>query len=147
MKKVLVIGPIGNLEPRIFLGSMHSFENLKDVDVLGLTSFSSTITSIPPDILVKISAILCCSNPDKTVQAISIAQHYRIPIAVTSRGIQMNGEKASDLLSETNLEILQSMSKETPVFYCTSDKCAFNALEFIAEDGRKPDFYTTSDLS
>lgn len=117
-----------------------------DDDTLGFEQFCS-ITTTPPDVLIQTSAIICFSGPALAIQAISIAEHYRVPIVVTKDGIRMKDAKPCDPLSSNNLRILKNMSKEMPVFYCISDEQVVAAATFIAKDGRTPGFYTVGDLN
>lgn len=153
MKKVLVTGLNGKDKATAYVGSMNCFcrmrknmdnhdgysdlidaigRNFVDDESLSLTQFSS-ITSTPPDVMAEVSAILCMSCPEITREALSIAEHYGIPIVVASMGILFDGDKPRDGVSRANAEILLSISQKKAVFYCEEDKNLLEALRMITE--------------
>lgn len=147
MKKVLVTGLNGKDKATAYVGSVNCFcrmrknenglisfagRNLVDDESLSLTQFPS-ITSTPPDVMAEVSAILCMSCPEITREALSIAEHYGIPIVVASMGILFDGDKPRDGVSRANAEILLSISQKKAVFYCEEDKNLLEALRMITE--------------
>lgn len=160
MKKVLVTGLNGKDKATVYVGSVNCFcrmrknenglisfagRNLVDDESLSLTQFPS-ITSTPPDVMVEISAILCMSCPEITREALSIAEHYGIPIVVVSNGINMDGEKPSDMQSYANLQIMEMMAQTMVVFYCEDDERLIDALKFVLAEKRSTGLHTVKDL-
>lgn len=164
MTKVLVMGLDGKYGESVHFGTFEGFKcmrisrlldmvphidsiggNFVDDDALNFKQFPS-ITNTPPDILVQTSAIICFSDPALAIQAISISEHYRIPIVVTKDGVRMKENIPCDPMSENNLRVLKNMAKQIPVFYCTSDERVIDATRFVASDGRNPGFYTVENL-
>lgn len=164
MKNVLVAGLDGRYGECVHFGTFEGFKCMRisrlldmvphidsigrgfvDDDTLSFEQFCS-ITTTPPHILVQTSAIICFSGPASAIQAISIAEHYHVPIVVTKDGIRMKNNKTCDLMSLNNLRLLKNMGKEMPTFYCSSDEQVVAATAFITEDGRKTGFYTVKDL-
>ncbi len=165
MKKVLATGLNGMYETTANLGSMYCFSRMRknmdthchsnwidaiernfvDDDNLSLQSFPS-ITNTPPDVMVEVSAILCMSCPKITREALSIAEHYGIPIVVTSTGIDADGENSADMQSYANLQIMEMIAQTMVVFYCEDDKRLIDALEFVLSEKRSVGLHTVKDL-
>lgn len=166
MKKVLATGLNGMYETTAYLGSMYCFSRMRknmnnshghsncidaiernfvDDDNLSLQSFSS-VTNTPPDVMVEVSAILCMSCPKITREALSIAEHYGIPIVVASTGINTDEENSDDMQSYANLQIMEMIAQTMAVFYCEDDKRLIDALDFVLSEERGVGLHTVKDL-
>lgn len=161
MKKVLATGLNGMYESTAYLGSMDCFNRMRknmnnshdysssidalgrnfvDDDYLSLTQFSS-VTSVPPDVMTEVSAIVCMSCPEIMVQVLSIAEHYSIPIVVASTGGLVDEKNQSEDLSELNAKIMLNISQKQPVVHCRKNENPFDALKIIVEEDIEAGFY------
>lgn len=165
MKKVLATGLNGMVETTAYLGSTECFNRIRrnvakshghsnwidaierkfvDDDSLSLTTFPS-VTRVPPDVMSEVSAILCMSCPEITVQVLSIAEHYCIPIVLASMAIRFDGDKPCDDISRVNAEILLSIAQKKAVFRCEDDKNLLRALRIVTEENWEPGLYDLND--